>query len=466
MSLIQFPNRRNLASILVALSIASLILLSSAGRASGVPTGANFDHIVIIAMENKHYVSVLGDGTSSGCPSGTAPFLCSLLPQGSTIPNYHSYCIGSSDPACTGAGTLGNPPCSAACYTAVTSGNTYGVSDCSCVQSVNQPNIFTSLASASLTWKGFCESSCPRSGDHFPPLQYAQTNSLSCASTASEDCHNILSGALIGNPTVLGELNSANPASYIWITPTDSHNMHDNGISSGDSWLKSFLIGSGSLTTPSSGSLLSTSLFTNPSFHTLVWIWWDEYDPSPNIEYGPMINKGFISSSNNWDEYSQLRMIENNWRLPTLSHDAQAPVMKDILSSSAGSPQPLSTSFTYTPATPNTGTAVAFTGSATGGKAPYSYSWSFGDGTSATGASPTHTFPKAATYSVTVTVTDSNSSTTTSTRQVTVSNSLPTITFLYAGLVAGGAISIIVFLAKYHSRNRKLSAALKSARQK
>jgi hypothetical protein len=242
--------------------------------------------------------------------------------------------------------------------------------------------------------------------------------------------------------------------------------MHDNSISSGDSWLKSFLIGSGSLTTPSSGSLLSTSLFTNPSFHTLLWIWWDEYDPSPNIQYGPMISKGFISSSNNWDEYSQLRIIENNWGLPTLSHDAQAPVMTDILSGSTGSPQALSTSFTYTPATPNTGSAVAFTGSATGGKAPYSYSWSFGDGTLATGASPTHTFPKAGTYSVTETVTDSNSSTTTSTRQVTVSNSLPTITFLYAGLIAGGAISIVVFLAKYHSRNRKLSAALKSARQK
>jgi PKD repeat protein len=171
-----------------------------------------------------------------------------------------------------------------------------------------------------------------------------------------------------------------------------------------------------------------------------------------------MISKGFISTSNNWDEYSQLRMIENNWGLPTLSYDAQAPIMTDILGTN--SPQALSTSFTYTPTSPNTGNAVAFTGSATGGKAPYSYSWTFGDGASATGASPTHTFPKAGTYSVTVTVTDSNSSTTTSARQVTVSNPLPTLTFLYIGLIAGGAISIIVFLAKYHSRNRKLAAAL------
>jgi hypothetical protein len=239
--------------------------------------------------------------------------------------------------------------------------------------------------------------------------------------------------------------------------------MHNNGISSGDTWLKSFLVGSGSTTSPASGSLLSSSLFTNPSFHTLLWIWWDEYDPSPNIQYGPMISKGFISTSSNWDEYSQLRMIENNWGLPTLSYDAQASMMTDILGTS--SPQALSTSYTYTLPTPGTGTTVTFAGSATGGTAPYSYSWNFGDGATATGASATHTFSKTGTYSVTLTVTDSNSTTATSTRQVTVTNSLPIITFLYVGLIAGGAVSIGVFLAKYHVRNRKLSAKLKNAGQ-
>src|SRR5439155_26174531 len=89
--------------------------------------------------------------------------------------------------------------------------------------------------------------------------------------------------------------------------------------------------GSGSIASPASGSLLSSALFTNPSFHTLLWIWWDEYDPSPNIQYGSMISKGVISTSSNWDEYSQLRMIENNWELLTLSYDAKAPIMTDIL---------------------------------------------------------------------------------------------------------------------------------------
>ena len=318
MSAVQSLDRRCLASVLVALSIASLILLSSSGRTFAAPTGANFDHIVIIAMENQNYADVLGDGTPSGCPSSAAPFLCGLLPLGSTIPNYHSYCMGSSDPACTGAGTLDNPPCSAACYTAITSGATYSSTDGLGNGTISATNIFDSLSSAGLSWTEFCESSCGRGPDHSPCLQYADTaNSPNCVT---------LSGALIGNSQVLGSTSN-----YVWITPTDGHNMHDNTVSSGDSWLKSFLVGSGSIASPASGSLLSSALFTNPSFHTLLWIWWDEYDPSPNIQYGSMISKGFISTSNNWDEYSQLRMIENNWELPTLSYDAQAPIMTDIL---------------------------------------------------------------------------------------------------------------------------------------
>src|SRR2546422_11715855 len=102
MSAVQSLDRRCLASVLVALSITSLILLSSSGRAFAAPTGANFDHIAIIAMENQNYADVLGDGTPSACPSSAAPFLCGLLPLGSTSPNYHSYFMRSSHHACTG----------------------------------------------------------------------------------------------------------------------------------------------------------------------------------------------------------------------------------------------------------------------------------------------------------------------------------------------------------------------------
>jgi PKD repeat protein len=67
----------------------------------------------------------------------------------------------------------------------------------------------------------------------------------------------------------------------------------------------------------------------------------------------------------------------------------------------ASNPGGLSASFTFSPATPNAGQAVAFDGSAsTGG--PATYSWTFGDGQTASNptATTSHTYQNAGTYSV------------------------------------------------------------------
>src|SRR5207245_1650495 len=111
------PDRQSIAWALAALSF-SILFLSLPATASATPAGSSFDHIVIIAMENQNYPDVLGDGTPAGCPTGTAPFLCSLLLLSSTIPSYHSYGATSSISGC-----------SAACYVALISGDTYGVGD-------------------------------------------------------------------------------------------------------------------------------------------------------------------------------------------------------------------------------------------------------------------------------------------------------------------------------------------------
>ena len=140
--------------------------------------------------------------------------------------------------------------------------------------------------------------------------------------------------------------------------------------------------------------------------------------------------------------------------------------MTDIFGSASSGG--LSSSFSYSPSPPQPGQAVTFTASATGGASPYNYNWTFGDGTSATGATVAHTYSKVGPYSVTLIVTDANRTTTSNAQQITVgtaSSPLSTLTFLYVGLIAGGAISVIAYLAKYHSRNRRLAAALKAARQ-
>src|SRR5207249_10277429 len=117
-------------------------------------------------------------------------------------------------------------------------------------------------------------------------------------------------GSSVSTSQLIDAAISDNPPTLLWFTTTDNHIMHDNSVSSGDAYLKKFLTGNGTVITPTSGSLLASSLFRNSQYRTLLYLWWDEYDPSPNVEYGSMIRKGYTSSAN-YDECSSLRTMEN-----------------------------------------------------------------------------------------------------------------------------------------------------------
>ncbi|HEX4919326.1 MAG TPA: PKD domain-containing protein, partial [Candidatus Bathyarchaeia archaeon] len=194
-------------------------------------------------------------------------------------------------------------------------------------------------------------------------------------------------------------------ANYIWFTPTDSHNMHDNSVSTGDAYLQNLLVGTGTIANPGSGSVLASSLFKSPG--TFLYLWWDEYDPSPNVEYGSMIKVSFTSTGG-YDEYDSLHTIEANWGLPYITSVVSADSgMTNIFGTVI--PSRLSGSFAYVPTNPIVNTAVGFTAAATGGTAPYSYSWNFGDGVTGSGLTTTHTYSTVKSYNVTLTVTDAAS---------------------------------------------------------
>src|SRR5438445_3203021 len=151
------PRRVARVSLLLALSVLSIAFVTSLRPLEAVPQGLQFDHIVIIAMENQNYGSVIG--------SSSAPFINSLAAQGTTIPNYHSY----------GANTFSGDNingCSAACYVALISGLDNGISDgYSCC--LTGTTLVDQLQSAGLTWQAYCESGCPRGNDHFPFTGFA-----------------------------------------------------------------------------------------------------------------------------------------------------------------------------------------------------------------------------------------------------------------------------------------------------
>ncbi|MBO0888634.1 PKD domain-containing protein, partial [Candidatus Bathyarchaeota archaeon] len=224
-------------------------------------------------------------------------------------------------------------------------------------------------------------------------------------------------------------------------TPTDNQNMHDVSVSTGDSYLQSFLVGSGSIASPASGSLLASSLFTSSSYRTLLMLWWDECGGSngscdsnnstPNLFYGTPVKKGYVSPDTaGIDEYALAWTLENNFGLSPLAQGDRAAQasnyqLNDIFGQAAS--LPLSASLRYLPTAPLTNTAVSFTATASGGTAPYSYSWNFGDGSTGNGLSTTHSYASSGTYTVTLTVTDSASGSAQATQTVQVV-SAPTLT--------------------------------------
>ncbi len=140
-------------AILVVLTLA--FAAGAILRVPAAPTGQQYDHIVIIAMENQDYSSVIGNSA--------APFINSLVPLGTVIPRYHSYGAG----AFAGDSISG---CSAACYVAFMSGSTHGVSDAYCNSGgcLTGTTLVDQMQAAGLSWQAYCEAGCPREADHFP----------------------------------------------------------------------------------------------------------------------------------------------------------------------------------------------------------------------------------------------------------------------------------------------------------
>lgn len=447
-----------LGIVLLSLPILGAMVLTPPQLVSAASSGRYFDHIVIIAMENTPYASVFGSGASSSCPASSAPFLCSMLPYSSTIPSMNNYGSTSAD-----ANDFNG--CSAACYVGLLAGYSYGVSDG--YSSITANLVVDSLQSGGLTWQAYCSESCPRGNDHFPFTAASGTKASS----------NIFADNTVTYQSLISAANTASPPNFLWFTPTDSENMHDVSVSTGDSYLQTVLVGSGSITSPGTGSLLATKLFTDSTYHTLLYLWWDECggnngscnsnNDAPNLFYGSMVKHAYVSpDSTGMDEYASLWTIESNWGISPLAQGDTAAqssgyAFNDIFTNGGNGPGGLSSSFTFSPTSISPNSPVAFSASATGGTAPYTYSWNFGDGNMATGANPSHTYATAGSYTITLTTTDNKGGTVTKTQQVTVGGSSPPILpndilLLTIGLILGAAVGTILYLTKYRSQNRRL----------
>ncbi len=156
--------------------------------------------------------------------------------------------------------------------------------------------------------------------------------------------------------------------------------------------------------------------------------------------------------------------------------------------------QPLTTDFNYKPSQTTVDTTVTFDAAATGGTGPYTFSWDLGDASTATGTNIDHMYTKASNYTVVLTTTDHVGDATISSKTVsinpastiqpppptqppskepsggicilcTASRLISMLSLLTVGLIAGGFLSVGIFLSRYHAENRRLATALRRLNQ-
>ncbi|HEY1738382.1 MAG TPA: alkaline phosphatase family protein, partial [Acidimicrobiia bacterium] len=261
------------------------------------PVVPNFDHIVVITMENKSYSDIIGNSQ--------APYLNSLAQQYGVASQY----LAIRHPS------LPN-------YLALTGGDTFGVAtDCNtCYQT--QPNLAVDrIEPSGRTWKAYMESmpSACTLGDtgqyiqHHNPFVYYDD-----IRTNPSECSNDVPYTQLATDFA----STATTPNYAWISPNICDDMHNCSIATGDTWLQQNV-----------SAILATPAFTTQN--SLLMITFDEDDDSgnnqvPTFLVGPSVTPG-LHSNVAYTHYSLLKTIETAWGLaPLTANDAAAAPMSDF----------------------------------------------------------------------------------------------------------------------------------------
>src|SRR5437773_2287365 len=290
------PPRRVFAALTAS---ALLMLLSLTVLASNAPANQpldrrgnviispsatnNFDQLVVVLMENKNLNEVYGPAT----------YMTQLADQ-------YSFSQGWS--------SITNP--SQPNYIAIMGASTFRVSGDGNHPNLNHHTIVDIVETSGHTWNAIAEGSgsgCSinpdRGEDHFPFLSYTTItgNSARCANLHS------------GGPTdVVAALNAG--TNFIWFTPNDGHNMHDNSVASGDAWIQSWVPG---LLTAMAGKKAALILMFDEAYTSPPYIYMGFSGPATKLAY---------KSTASYSHYSLAKLLEDVWGGGSLGQgDVSAP---------------------------------------------------------------------------------------------------------------------------------------------
>src|SRR2546426_175419 len=254
----------------------------------------NFDQFVIVLMENHDLSDIYGP----------APYMTQLADQYAFSQHWAS---------------ITNP--SQPNYIALIGGSTFGVSGDGNHPNLNYPTLVDIVENSGHTWNAIAEGSgsgCSinpdRGEDHFPFLSYTTITG------SAARCANLHSG---GPTDVVAALNAG--TSFIWFTPTDQHNMHDNSVASGDSWLQSWVPG------------LLTAMGSKKA--ALIIMFDEAYTSPPYIymSFSGTATKLAYKSTASYSHYSLAKLLEDVWGGGSLGQgDVNAPAPLEFFN--AGGP--------------------------------------------------------------------------------------------------------------------------------
>jgi phosphatidylinositol-3-phosphatase len=286
------PRRRLLH--VVAASWALVVLATAAWGATAVPGGAgaskkpHFRHVIVVVFENHEADDVFGNPD--------APTFNSLAARYATMANYTAVAHPS----------LPN-------YLALVSGSTQGIdSDCtSCL--VDGRSLADTLQAARKTWKtyaeglpsiGFTGVSSGRYVRKHNPFLYFRRN-LTAARVRR----------VVPLTQFLPDLRGRKLPAFSLVVPDLCHDMHDCGVSTGDTWLRGFI-----------APLLRPNVLRN----SVVFVVFDEGTSDaggggrvPALAIGPLVRR-HASTNAPLNHYGLLRTIEQGLGLTLLGNSAGA----------------------------------------------------------------------------------------------------------------------------------------------
>src|SRR3989441_1237265 len=261
--------------ILAGLVLSGIVPFSAPGNSVGLgpisssATG-NFDQLVVVLMENHNLNEIYGP----------APYMTQLADQ-------YAFSEGWS--------SITNP--SQPNYIAILGASTFGVSGDGNHPNLNHPTLVDLIENSGHTWNAIAEGSgsgCSinpdRGEDHFPFLSYTTITG------SPARCANLHSG---GSTDVVAALNAG--TNFVWFTPTDQHNMHDNSVSSGDAWLQSWVPG---LLTAMGSKKAALIIMFDEAYTSPPYIYMSFSGPATKLAY---------KSTASYSHYSLARLLEDVW---------------------------------------------------------------------------------------------------------------------------------------------------------